>query len=95
MFEDFRSIPPLVAILWTAVMFWGGLAWIVYAIFANAQLKINKALELGFGDFNEIPDAQRNNIQKLCKSRLWAPLRLWFKGLLIIGIFGVFVFAAY
>ncbi len=95
MFEDFRSVPPLMAILWSAIMFWGGLAWMVYAIFANAQLKTNKALEFNVSDFNEIPDDQRINIEKLCKRRFWAPFRLWFKGLMFIGIFGVFVFAAY
>ena len=92
MFEDFRSVPPLMAILWTAVMFWTGLAWMVYAIFANAQLKTNKALEFNVGDFDEIPDGQRKNIEKLCKKRFWAPFRLWFKGLMLIFIFGVLVF---
>lgn len=95
MFEDFRTVPPLMAILWTAIMFWGGLAWLVYAIFANAQLKTNKALEFNVGDFDEIPDDQRKNIEKLCKKRFWAPFRLWGKGLVAIGIFGVFVFVSY
>lgn len=95
MFEDFRSVPPLMAILWTAVMFWAGLAWMVYAIFANTQLKTNKALEFNVSDFNEIPYEQRINIEKLCKKRFWAPFRLWGKGLLAIGVFGVFVFISY
>jgi hypothetical protein len=76
-------------------MFWGGLVWMVYAIFANAQLKINMALESNLSNFDEIPDDQRKSIEKLCKNRFWAPFRVWFKGLLFIGIFGVFVFAAY
>ena len=67
----------------------------VYAIFANAQLKTNKALEFNVGDFNELPDEQRKNIEKLCKTRFWAPFRLWGKGLLAIGVFGVFVFISY
>ena len=64
MFEDFRSVPPLLAVLWTAIMFWGGLAWLIYAVIMNNQLKVAKALEFGTSDFNNIPTAIHASISK-------------------------------
>lgn len=95
MFEDFRSVPPLLAVLWTAIMFWGGLAWLIYAVITNNQLKVAKALEFGTSDFNNIPTASRINIEKVCQKRFCAPFKLWFKGLVYITIFGVIVFLTY
>lgn len=95
MFEDLRSVPPLLALLWTAVMFWISLAWTVYALVANSNLKTAEALTADLGDFNELPAGSRNNIKKLCRNRLWRPFFIWLKGLIMVVIFGIFVFASY
>lgn len=93
MFEDFRTVPPLIALLWTAVMFWVSLAWSVYALVANSNIKTAEALAAGLGDLDELPASRRNKIKKLCRNRLWFPFNIWLKGLIMIFIFGIFVFA--
>lgn len=95
MFEDFRSVPLLLALLWTAVMFWISLAWSVYALVANSNLKTAEALAADLGDFDELPADRRHKIKKLCRNRLWRPFIVWLKGLIMILIFGIFVFASY
>ena len=95
MFEDFRTFPPLLALLWTAVMFWISLAWTIYALVANSNLKTAEALAADLGDFDELPADRRYKIKKLCRNRLWRPFFIWLKGLIMILIFGIFVFASY
>ena len=92
MFEDFRTVPPLMAMLWTAIMFWISLAWAVYAIVANSNLKTAEALNADLGDFNELPAGRRNKIKKLCRNRIWRPIYVWLKGLIMIFIFGFFIY---
>tara|TARA_R110000824_G_scaffold354656_1_gene541779 strand:+ start:124 stop:411 length:288 start_codon:yes stop_codon:yes gene_type:complete len=95
MFEDFRTVPLLMAILWTAVMFWITLAWTVYAIVSNSNLKTVEALKSGVSGFNKLPDSRRNIIKKLCRNRLLSPFKIWLKGLLLIFLFEIFVFVLY
>lgn len=89
MFDDHLLIPPFLALAWSAIMFWGALGWLIYAIFANAQLRANKTIELDLSDFDDIPKEQRVKIEKVCSKRFWAPFKLWFKGLFIIFIIGI------
>lgn len=91
MFGDFPELPILLTLLWTAVMFWAGLAWLVYVIFTNDYFKTRKIVESGIGDFSEVQGNQEQ-LKKLCRRRLTAPFRIWLKGLVFIAIFGFFLF---
>lgn len=95
MFEDLRTLPFLIAILWTAVMFWGGLAWLVYALFTNDRIKTQKCLEFDVSDFNDIPEGNLGSTKELLRKRITAPFKIYFKGLFYVFIFGVIIFLLY
>lgn len=92
MFGDSPDLPIMLVLLWTAMMFWAGLLWFVYAIFTNDQIKTSKAVELGVTDFAELRGEQFIQIQKLCRRRMTAPFRVWLEGLVYVAIFSFVMF---